>query len=55
MTAVAPCGVGVIGLGDISDVYLDNLTNHTDIVGVTAVAARPAPLPTGFPDADVGR
>ena len=35
-----PFRVGVVGLGDISDVYLDNLKNHGDIVEVAAVAAR---------------
>jgi hypothetical protein len=32
--------VGVIGLGDISDVFINNLKNSPDIVEVAAVAAR---------------
>lgn len=32
--------IGVIGLGDISDVYINNLKKYSDIVEVTAVAAR---------------
>ncbi len=32
--------VGVVGLGDISDVYIENLGTYRDIVEVTAVAAR---------------
>lgn len=32
--------VGVIGIGDISNVYLNNLKNYPDIVEVTACASR---------------
>ena len=41
-----PFRVGVVGLGDISDVYLDNLKNHGDIVEVAAVAAAIGDDPT---------
>lgn len=33
-------GVGVVGIGDISDVYIDNLKRYSDIVEVVGCAAR---------------
>jgi len=35
-----PFGVGVVGVGDISDVYLDNLGRYADTVRVVGCAAR---------------
>ena len=36
----APLKVGVIGLGDICDVYINNLKNYPELVEVTACASR---------------
>lgn len=40
--------IGVVGLGDISDVYVNNLKKYPDIVQVTAVAARRAEVAAVF-------
>ena len=38
--AVSAFGIGVVGIGDISDVYIANLARYPDIVKVVACAAR---------------
>ena len=37
---MAPFGVGVVGIGDISDVYLTNLARFGDVVRVVGCAGR---------------